>query len=242
VIYLAVTDTETTGVGDADQIVELAIEWLAGQSWTQRSSWLTRPGVPVTPGARAAHHITDGELSRAPTLEAWLRDVGDPFRVPDSLSARDNGEVVFVAHNAAYDRRMLVQSGVTVPAREICTWRCAMHLWPRAESHSLQSLRYELGLEVDLPVGLHPHRALYDAVVCGALVRRMFLEYGYRSAERLEELTRQPVLLETVRFGKYRGQQWANMDTGYLRWILSKDFDADVMHTARHYLEGRSGR
>ena len=57
----------------------------------------------------------------------------------------------------------------------------------------------------------------------------------------LIELSALPVLQTKVRFGKYRGQQWSQMDAGFLGWILRQKFDEDVRHTARYHLERRRG-
>lgn len=232
---IAVVDTETTGVGELDQVVEIAVAWIdPALRAPPRGDWrwtsLVRPSVPVSAEGRAAHHISDAQLLRAPTVEALLK------KKLGLRELRERGDVVFAAHNAEFDRRMLLQSGVPtefLPTRTICTWRCALHLFPDAPRHSNQVLRYHLGLRIpDLP-SLPPHRALPDAVVTAALLCRMLETH---SVEDLVRLTTEPVLLTTVRFGKHRGAKWADMDHGYLSWVLSKDFDVDVMHTARHYL------
>lgn len=220
---VAVTDTETTGLSPEDQVVELAIADTEGNRWSS----LVRPTCLVSTEARAVHHISDAMLESAPSMAEILEGRG---------LEEYAGDAVFVAHNAEFDRRMLLQSGVpekTLPARTICTWRCALHLWPEAPRHSNQVLRYYLGLSVVESEDSSPHRALPDVAVTLALLERMLLE---RSIEELIELTERPALLYRVYFGKYRGSRWQDLEPGYLRWILSKDFDEDVKHTARHWL------
>lgn len=222
---VVVVDTETTGVSEIDQVVELAL--VTAKSWSS----LVRPSCPVSPEARAAHHITDEELADAPTMANLLERRGLPEFAPSS-------ETVLVAHNAEFDRRVLIQSGVPVsllPERTICTWRCALHLWPDAPRHSNQVLRYYLDLDVP-PLDMSPHRALPDALVTLALLNRMLLEC---TMERLVKITAEPALLGVVRFGKYRGTRWQDLESGYLRWILKQDFDEDARHTARHWLRQR---
>lgn len=55
----------------------------------------------------------------------------------------------------------------------------------------------------------------------------------------LNSADREPLILETVRFGKHRDQRWADLPSDYLRWLLGQDFDADVRHTAQTVLASR---
>lgn len=226
---IVVLDTETTGLGEEDQVIELAVVWLSEDDPEQeryKYSFLIRPTVPITPGARAAHHVTDAELAGK-----W-----PPQRHPVQLLLPP--DAVVVAHNLEFDARMLLQTWprLVLPSRRLCTWRASLHVWPDEDSHSNQALRYSRGLSVPGADGLPAHRALADALVTSALLRDMLRE---RSLGELVELSSQPALIKNVRFGKYRGQRWADMDSGYLRWVLSKNFDDDVMHTARYWLERR---
>lgn len=218
---IVVVDTETTGDGEKDEVVEVACINLYFGSRIQTRHWtsLFSPSVPVLPVARAAHHITDAELASAPKLK----------HNPPPLDAD-----VLVAHNAEFDVRLLRQSGVEkLPEKTICTWRCSMHLWPDAPKHSNQVLRYHVGFEPVLKVKGPPHRALPDAAVTAGLFCEMMKN---NTVEGLIEMSSGPVLLNTVRFGKYRGQKWESLDEGYLHWILSKDFDADAKFTAQHWI------
>jgi exodeoxyribonuclease X len=226
----AVLDVETTGVEGYDQVVEIGVVFL-GRAGRLSWSTLVRPTVAVHPSARGAHHISEEELAAAPTVEEVLRDA----------PRRPLRESVMVAHNLAFDARMMGQTGLgdLLPERRICTYQCARHVWPQAPSHSNQALRYHLNLRVPSALG-SPHRAVADATVTASLLEALLAKL---SAEDLERLTSQPVLLEKVRVGKYRGQPWSEMDRGYLEWILNckEPFDDDVQHTARHWLRTRYG-
>lgn len=134
-----------------------------------------------------------------------------------------------VAHNAAFDSQY-----IPVKKPWICTYRCALQLYPDAPKHSLQALRYWLGLTPHLPPSLHPHNALYDAICLTALLQEMLRD---RTADELYEISSKPLLLQKVRFGKHRDTLFKDVPNDYLRWILSKDFDEDVKYTATHYLE-----
>jgi exodeoxyribonuclease X len=237
---LVVLDTETSGDGPDDQVVEAATETLdeRGALLGRRSS-LFRPTVPVQPEARAAHHLADEELAEAPALGALAEIV-----------AEWDEEDVLVAHNVEFDVRMMAQSLRSsdradwaewlVGARRVCTMRCAKHLWPAAPRFGLQVLRYWLELAPEFPPGMSsPHRASYDTAVCSALLRRMLEE---NSVGQLVGLTLKVPLQLTCHIGQWRGRPWAEVDAGMLRWILARDFDEEVAATARHWLNERSAR
>lgn len=238
-MLLTVLDTETTGFDEKDQIVEAACVTLesSGDEWNivAMRSALVMPQVPISIGARATHHITDEELEDAPTLDQHL--------LKTDLFALLRESDVMAAHNLAFDVRMLLQSGYPerlLPRKRFCTWRCALHLLPDAEQHTNQYLRYYLNLQPDeRALDLPMHRALPDAAVTAALAAALLRG---RSVDELAKLTTMPAMLKTVRFGKYRGHRWEQMDNGFLNWILKQNFDDDVRFTARTLLENRNAR
>jgi exodeoxyribonuclease X len=244
---IVVLDTETTGMKETDQVLELAlVSWRHQNSPREKDdrwSSLVRPTCPVSTGARAVHHVSDEELARAPTMEELLDRRGLPEfgllgrgQVHDSYTEE---AVCVAAHNLAFDSRMLRQSARAdvLPPLRICTYRCAMHLYPDSEDgHSNQVLRYHLGLKVPEVTNLPPHRALPDALVTAEVLKHMLRTH---SPEELVALSTTPARLRTVRFGKYRGTLWKDVPSDYLEFILKKDFDEDVKLTASAVLEGR---
>lgn len=236
---ITVIDTETTGLQDGASIVEIAcVEYP-----TSRKSYMTSlvmPTDPISYEAMACHHITSKMVEESPTLAEVLSSFPGITRTE-----------VFVAHNAAFDKKALPEYLRDKPW--ICTYRVALHLWPDAPSHSNQVLRYYLGLDVsDMPdeCGSTPHRALYDAWCTAKLLERQFEEIRTgltdvgaetfpADSEILEELLRltvAPVLLRTCRFGKHRGERWEDIPKDYLKWVLRQDMDTDTIHTAKHHL------
>jgi len=238
---IAVIDTETTGLTTEDQVCELAIvqliqfptkTWALDHQDTFYTS-LIKPTCFMTVGARSTHHITDEELAKKLTTHQMMADEMLPFL--------DNIDAV-AGHFLAFDKRMLIQSGVPeswFPKKEICTWRCAMHLWPELSTHKNQTLRYELELNVPTVEGMLPHRALPDALVTATLLQKMLEQ---KSLEELVQLTKEKPLLRKVSFGKNMGRPWADMDLGFLNWVLSRNFNEDVLFTAQHWLEVKSKR
>lgn len=255
---LQVTDTETTGINEHDQVMEVAgvtlgETFLANPDDPYRvlevGRWheLVRPTTPCSFEARATHHILDSEVEGRPTMPELLASRGLP----------EFDGSVFVAHNAEFDLRMLRQSGVALDNPVICTWRCAQHLWPDAPSYSNQVLRYWLDLDgkygsLMLP-GLAAHRAPADALVTSRITMEML---RLRTAEELVELTRAPILHKALRFGKHAGVPAAEVPRSYWQWMYGEGeerpgpngqklgFDRDLRHTAAFYLGlvGRDGQ
>ena len=237
-----VIDTETTGFEGS--IVEVAVvKWPRPDAGFKYGARLVKPTCPIEYQAMAAHHLTEEMVANEPDLEYVLNDLY--LNEPTDI---------FAAHNAEFDRKFFP---VQIQERKwICTWRCALHLWPDAPSHSNQVLRYYLKLDVsDMPAeaGGNAHRALYDAWVTAKILERQINEIQHtimshdgpqcsteQAIEHLIRMSTEPVLLRKCRFGKHRDELWKDIaakDPGYLKWVLRQDdFDKDTMHTARHYL------
>lgn len=185
---IVVLDCETTGLDPlADAVVEVAgaelREGLNGGRRVYRAGRtaqsLVSPGRRVPPSASAVHHLRDEDLTGAPRLrEALLERVLVELGAAVASSrhplveARGPDALVFAAHNAEFDRGFLgaVVAQSLPAARWLCTWRCALHLWPNAPSHSNQVLRYWLpgaDAEVRALVGRPPRIATRAADLRG---------------------------------------------------------------------------
>lgn len=229
----AVLDLETTGTApeDGDRIVEVAVTWVADDPASKTSvEFIFNPGRSIPPEASAVHHLTDAHVAEAPPVPQAAEWV-ELFASSDYL----------VAHNAQFDRSFLPP----LSRPWICTWRVSLHLWPDAPGHGLQVLRYWRGLQPAIAPGTAPHRAAYDVACCVSLLEDQLRVVGERNGcatnrqetwREMIELSSRPVLLRKVSFGKHRGSLWQDLPKDYLRWILSKDFDEDVRHTASYYL------
>lgn len=93
IVYL---DTETTGLGDTDQIIELAIINQQGQVLFNHRF---KPSVPVHPKAAAVHGISNADLDHCLTV----LDMS-----PALYALLHNRHIV--AYNAQFDIRLLQQS------------------------------------------------------------------------------------------------------------------------------------
>jgi DNA polymerase III epsilon subunit-like protein len=59
----------------------------------------------------------------------------------------------------------------------ICTYKCALRVWPELEGHSNQELRYALGRATPFPGYerqlISPHRGAFDVVVTAAIFEEL---------------------------------------------------------------------
>ncbi len=115
-----VIDTETTGLGYADEVIEVGV---IGADGGVRFSSLVRPWSGRVPaGASRIHGLTMTDLADAPTFTD----------VYDELLAVTAGKRV-VAWNAPFDERMVRQSAVTCGRRErLRGFECAMRAYALA--------------------------------------------------------------------------------------------------------------
>lgn len=231
---IRVIDLETTGPAPpAHGVCEIGWQdvaqgadgvWeLAGEG----GALLVNPGRPIPPVTMAIHHIRDADVADAP----WWQDVARP--VLDPWPRR----LALAAHRADFEQKFCPPS-LTRGADWICTWKCAMRLWPDAPGFSNQFLRYwhqPAGLEHAR--GLPAHRAFPDAYVTAHHLRDMLNKVAF---EQLLEWSRLPGLLPRVRYGPDRGKEWSEIDNESLARFL-QDRDEDIRYTAERELERRRG-
>ncbi|YAP79637.1 exodeoxyribonuclease X [Xenorhabdus stockiae] len=216
-----VVDTETCDMDSG--IVEIASIDIVGNAinYMEKQSHFVNPQQPISVGAMAIHHITDEMVANSPLIE--------------DVIAKYKGADFLVAHNAAFDSRMMPE----MDAPFICTLKLAKRLWPDMESHSNQYLRYALKLDVFVPDGLHAHRALYDCIVTAALFKRIKDESDWSDEEMLE-ISHQPSLLHKFRFGKHKGMTFEEVkktNSSYFTWLLKQpDIDPDIEFTLNYWL------
>lgn len=220
-------DIETTGLDPAkDAIVEIAsVDMVAGGSITNRQEALVCPPIPVPPASSAVHHLLDEDLTGKPPL----RDVLGQFTGADA----------YVAHNCSFERGFLGEHLGEVTW--VCTYKCALRVWPTLESHGNQFLRYHLDHPNPFGIDRHtlnPHRALSDAIVTAAI----FVDLT--KAAKWSDLVRwsaEPALHTILSFGKHRGQRYDAVPEDYLSWIITKsDLDEGTKFSAAHWMGKRS--
>ena len=228
-IRYIVGDTEASRLADDAGVCEIAwaeIDEMCNVIDVKHS--LIDPQQDICPAASGIHHITNAMVADAPTIEEFFTIVHD--------QPLASGEVVFLAHNAQFDIKFF-KPWIGSLKDVGCTLRLARALLPDAPNHKLDTLRYLC----ELPQG-NNHRADSDVLATVELIRLFCVMTGATLAE-LVEMSKLPIKVKKMGFGKYRGvdvKDMAQDDPGYVRWLLNKadNVDDDLRHTLQLALTG----
>jgi len=239
-------DTETTGAGENDRVIQLGFMVLDGKN-VQVHNDLCSTSVPIGYGAMEVHGITPEQIEGKPSCVET-----SAFKALEELNTADN---VMIIHNAPFDLGMLAKENFTSKMRLIDTLRCAKHLFDEEEAHRLQFFRYRLELyklekaEADaLGIVVKAHDAIGDVLVLKLFLtelrKKLTERFGnVNPIDKMVELTQTPVFItKPLRFGKHKGKTLSELvvaDKGYLSWMLTnmENLDEDMKYSIAKVLE-----
>jgi len=238
-------DTETTGTGEQDRIIQLGYIVLDNKGIEVYNEFCSSE-VSISYGAMEVHGITPEMIEGKPIcteLPAYQK-----------LLEYNSDENYLIIHNAPFDIGMLEKEGFKNQMQVIDTLRVAKHVLPDEEAHRLQYFRYKMGLykqekeEADkLGIEVKAHDAIGDVLVLklflSELKKLVMQKYpNENSVIKMVELTKTPIFIEKFRFGKYKDktlQEVALQDRGYLEWMLNKmdNLDDDLRYSINKVLD-----
>ena len=248
-LKIAVVDTETTGMGDDDVLVEFGCVPIYTNRFSSDAgikpyvdptfgrSKIINPQKEIPIEAMAVHHITN-EMA----AEAMLAQdaIGGCLLEIEALNPD-----YLVAHNISFDWKFL-KDFFDPEIKKICTYKVALAAYPDAPNHKNASIFYYLDLHKK-PNGLNPeffennslHRALPDAIITAFIFREML---GIFSLDEMVQITNLPGLMPKCMFGKkHYGEPWADIPKGYLDYIVEKVTDKpDVVYSAQREIIRRA--
>lgn len=233
-------DTETTGTTPDDRMLQLAYRTSDGK---HQLNSLYNPGVPINLVAMATHHITEEMVAKEPPFQ----DSPDFIKLNKILAAK----YVLVAHNAAFDLRMLAYERIQTNTF-IDTLKIVKHLDDncKLECYKLQYLRYLF--KVKLPEDVQAHDAWGDILVLEAVFHRLMNRLRKReglkpeeAVDRMIEISGMPTLIKMFQFGKHKDKLVADVakdDRSYLEWLRREkqnepEPDADWLFTLSTHLD-----
>lgn len=239
-----ILDTETTGAGEHDRIIQLGFMVLGGKELEVYNDFCSCE-VPISFGAMEVHHITPDMIENKPPCTQT--------QAYKALLALNTPENYMIIHNAPFDLGMLYKEGFSLQMKLIDTLRCAKHIFVDEEAHRLQYFRYKMGLykeekaEADkLGIEVKAHDAIGDVLTLKLFlselknaVQEQFVDEN--PVEKMVALTKEPIFVKTFRFGKYKGKELADVaheDAGYLRWMLKSmdSLDEDLRYSIEKVL------
>ena len=231
---IRVIDLETTGSRPpAHSVCEIGWQDVVLQDdgrWSldgERGARLVNPGRPIPPVTMAVHHLMDEDVADAPF---WKE-------IAPSILRPEGGAVALAAHRAAFEQRFCTPK-LSGGAKWICTFKCALRLWPDSPGFSNQVLRYwRMPDGLDRETGLPVHRAFPDAYVTAHHLRDQLNEAGL---DRLLEWSAEPGLLPRVPYGTDRGRYWVELTDDELQRYRA-DRNEDIRFSAQKEIERRGG-
>jgi exodeoxyribonuclease X len=255
-------DFETTGKEAADAYaIEAALACPDDGAYGYETFIALPDGVTIPPETSAVHHIVDADLIGAPDWDTVVDGLWGAVSLGGELEPE---QVVMVAHNAEYEQAVLAGT-IFDRCRWVCTFKCALIIWPDAPSHSNEALRYWLGMGTGRSFKQASHSALHDCKVTAGIFNQLYGQFHRRLVDEgritgafeavqspevqnaiLDEMarvSREIAVLPRCPIGKERGKPWSEIDAGFLSWTLRQpDMREDVKHAAREELNRRAGR
>lgn len=219
-------DTETTGTEEKDRLCQVAYKTEDGNIVNA----FFNPGMPIAIEAMAVHHITNEMVKNKPRFQESVE-----YQKLKELAGSEDS--VFVAHNAKFDLDMLKRDNIHVK-RWVCTLKLARFLDKNGviPQYNLQFLRYYLGLKVNASA----HDALGDIMVLEGVFSRIYAKiremFGDGSIDEMIKISKNPIMISRMPFGKHKGLKFNDIPNDYLRWLAGTDLDEDMAFTVKHYL------
>ena len=234
---IVVLDVESTGKERAtDQIIELCLRFGLGQDAAFRT-WRIRPEVPIHPEATGVHGITTEDVAAC----ALFAEVAAEF-LPLITGAH-----LIVGYNVSFDLDMLQaeMSRAKMPPLDLKGKLVVdvLRLWHHVEPRTLVAAHAKFcGEEL-----VNAHQAEADVAATARVLSSMLATFGLtdKSWSEIAAIS-DPFAKRTTwlgpsnhiqwdesgavvfGFGKYKGQQVAHADSGFLKWVLAKDFPPHV--------------
>jgi len=256
-------DTETTGSGEDDEIIEIGsiVEDINGKL-IDHFDELCSSSKLIHPDAMATHGIRNEDIQGKQNFKD-----SNFYSYLQELNNQDN---YLVAHNLPFDLAKLEYYGFNAKIKLIDTLQCAKHLFELGETlgayeyelpnYKLQTFRYILFSKEDevaeaskFNLEIKAHSALSDVVILkmffNELIKRVKEDNKKDILDNLVELTKKPVLIKQFSFGKYKGKKISDVlenDRGYLEWLYKdikkkksagESVDNNMFGTLKHYLE-----
>jgi exodeoxyribonuclease X len=238
-----IVDTETTGTGSCDRMIEYAhlslpeLEHLQAVSPIYSYEGITQllsvwnPGVDIHPQATAVNGWTKEMYAGHPPVE--------DFRMETTK--------YIIGHSVDFDCRFIGEP----TSKRICTIRLAKLAWPKT-ANSVTSYKLTSLIEHFLPNGKdltkEAHGALADCYLTFILLDEILKRFPrVTSWEELYQLQipktkatpKKAATLDVMPFGKYRGELFCDIPKDYLKWALA---NMDLKDDLREAMQAAYGR
>lgn len=232
-----VLDTETTGVDDDSDIIELSMSFPTELdtsiddmvNYTKRY----KPNNPVPPESSAVHFISTEDLEDCERYEDDLENI--------ELLMTQEVSKYYVGHNVQFDQRMINENYLKyneeLPvylldnSKWICTLRLAKKLFaedPEFANLTLSYLWFKFGLYKEVNRPINAHAAKDDVYMTYKVLVRLIevcIERGHIDPEKdigeqVIEFVNTPIRYKVMPFGKHKGEKMNVVPLNYLEWMI----------------------
>jgi len=158
-------DTETTGLDNRAEVVEIAIADSKGKPVFES---LVKPTMPITPRLIGIHGISNAMVADSPT---WAE-------IHPEINEILTGKTV-VAYNSNFDARIIEQTiGLHNLTGIFCYWECAMQMYQNHTRHHKWIKLIEAAGQCDVYPDGQTHRAMTDVMMTWEIVSKIATEGG----------------------------------------------------------------
>ncbi len=255
-------DTETTGILK-DEKWKITSNWsliqMAYRQYTNNEkidkNLFFNTDTEIQIGSMAVHGIYPELLLK----KSWGKYLENELREKLTKIFENN---IIIAHNLDFDADVLKRSAIGFSDKQIDTLKVAKILWSEwvlqnddkkaPEYVNLQYLRYffkhyEIVDQNGEKECTTAHDAFWDVVVLEKIFYSLFdiikNKLDISEEEILEKMmqmtSKQFILIKTMNLGKYRWMSFeevAQIDKGYLNWMVGADFSEDIKYTCKVWL------
>ena len=241
---LTFIDTETTGIQEQDVIIQL---WLINEidSVINReiNAFFSNWNVKISLVSKATHGIMENDIKDFPVFSPEVPEYKFIQEIKDNT--------IFVGHNITFDLWMLSKTWIQIDSY-IDTLQIAKHLLQDQEdefenTYRLEVLKYYLMEKWISFTSLRAHDAMADTLImkvifkyfCDLIKEKFTLNTNHEIIQKMTELTKSPILLKKLNFGKYKWstfEQIAQNDRNYLEWLSKNNDDENVRFTCGKWI------
>jgi exodeoxyribonuclease X len=228
-----VADTETTGVGPDDKVVEIGwVEIDEDFNILNQVESLIDPERFVSPESSGIHGLVNADLANSPTIEEFF-SVNDPTCYGQPIAR----PVVLIGHRISFDERF-VKPYITNIVQLLCTLRWFRRLYPSSGNHQLSTAIFAL----NLPRSTGAHRVMGDVMTAYHLAKHVAERTGL-NLRQLSEASAEPMQIAIMPMGKHKDQPLADVPRSYLSWMLNNmDLDFDLKHSVTFALNNKKNK
>jgi len=228
---LIIFDTETTGLGNRDRIIQVGaiVVDLHDKEYIEVHDELCSSDVQISSEAMAIHGIKQVDIEDKPKYK--------DTKFKKALDVYNNKENYLIAHNLTFDKRMVEKEGFVSKYNLIDTYQCSIHLFETGstinnrivENNKLQTFREiffseeEETNEADkYGVKIKAHDAIGDVVILKMFFKKIYSatarKYNLELSDsdsiltKLVTLTDEPALLKFMPYGKWKGIEFLDIE------------------------------